>query len=159
MPDFPGAWSASGGRQRDGLVCRPWRRLPLMDPLVGATHPVSPDDRSTHLFRCCSYIQHCPPLAAAYPHALNNCTAQTLPLQFECIPMNVALQNYILRNSHYTFTASTFCDTEHNISSCLCPVCLCFADMIVYWCKLRKGVLYANIKWRKCVRASKHLVL
>ena len=32
----------------------------LMDPLVGATQPVSQDDRSTPLFICCccSYIQH-----------------------------------------------------------------------------------------------------
>ena len=71
--------------------------------------------------------------------------------------MDLGLQNYILRNSHYTFTAFTFCDTEHNLScivtsslrletSCLCPVCLCFADMILY-CRLRNGVFYAKPKW------------
>ena len=68
-------------------VSSPCRPLQLMDPLVAATHPVSPADRSTHLFRCCSYIQHRPSscLAARFEQ---NCTAQTPSLRFECIPMD-----------------------------------------------------------------------
>ena len=144
MPDFPGAWAASGGRQRDGLACQVhpvlstwwilWSLLPTL------SHQLT--DRLAYSAVALTYNTALP--AAAYPHALNNCTAETPSLQFECIPMDLALQNYMLPNSHYTFKAFTFCDTEHNLSctvtsslrlqtSCLCPVCLfiCRYDFVL----------------------------
>ena len=122
-------------------VSSPSRPLRLMDPLVGATHPVSQDDRSTHLFRCCSYIQHrC--LRAAYPHALKHSTKQTPSLQFECI------WNHNTDPLH--------CRRRTIIQS---SVCMCYVDkygwescwyimqdyMCFVHCRLRKGVCYANI--------------
>ena len=122
-------------------VSSPSRPLRLMDPLVGATHPVSQDDRSTHLFRCCSYIQH---------------AACELPIRMLWnTPPNKHPHSSL--NAYETIIQITLhCRRRTIIQS---SVCMCYVDkygwescwyimqdyMCFVHCRLRKGVCYANI--------------